>query len=285
MQSFNVYHTAFESLLLRATMTALQPYWNAVAASVSTTFICSPGLSNSDQVQTPDPKSYVYAALFGNTASPAMRAVFDTMELAEMILGELCMRDLLINVQRTCKNWRLIIEESYKLQVALFFRPANKSRLVYRGRTAEEHVDMIWNSGITNSAAVSPSSPIYEHPIITRKCSKVRKYANSWYKGEAMDHPDASWRRQLATQPPLAELNYRRYEDGVEITGVIRASTTVGLTLGDFAKRRSLRCSKKHETWSWQTIGWDHAPAVWAIEPAVRASYTRGQWVAEDGRH
>lgn len=95
-----------------------------------------------------------------------------------------------------------------------------------------------------------------------------------------MSRPEASWRRQLMTQPALADLRFWEIQDSYEINGTVRATSSKSLTLGDFAKGFSLRFSNRHEEWSWQTADWDCAPAVSTIEPARFATYTEGQWVA-----
>jgi hypothetical protein len=52
---------------------------------------------------------------------PAVQQLFDTAELLESVLFELPSKDLLL-AQRVCKQWKLTIEGSRKLQQALFFR-------------------------------------------------------------------------------------------------------------------------------------------------------------------
>ena len=52
----------------------------------------------------------------------ASAQVFDTTELLEMILYKLPIRDLLF-AQRIAKQWKAVIDNSVKLQQALFFRP------------------------------------------------------------------------------------------------------------------------------------------------------------------
>ncbi|CZT18393.1 uncharacterized protein RCC_04237 [Ramularia collo-cygni] len=261
--------------------TAIIPHWKTVAENASNQSHKRYHMKMAaNKPQKPNSESYTYATLFGNEAKPAVRAVFDTMELAEMILGEICMRDLLISVQRTCKQWKSIIDASYRLQEALFFRPINKKRLVYCGNTEDERISVVVDRKLIADVPEEASNPIYEHPIVTNKCSKIRKY-NPFPARQAMDHPQASWRRQLITQPPLAELNWWYFEGDVRITKTVRASSSIGVTLGDFANGISLRSRYYHERWSWQRADWDHAPAVAKIEPARKSAYTEGQWVAE----
>lgn len=243
--------------------------------------------SPSDQFnepQKPNSTSHVHAKLFDSKPKAAFHAVFDTMELAEMILGEICMRDLLISVQRVCKGWKSTIDASSKLQEALFFRPINSKCLIYGGRTCDEHFAMARRRELTAETLADQSGPVYEHPIITAKCSKIRNYGAPWYhmpNAEIMGRPEASWRRQLMTQPPLAELRWRKTEDETKVNGTVRASSPKGLTLGDCAMESSIRLSSWHERWSWQGIDWDFAPAVLTIEPARFAAYTEGQWISE----
>lgn len=265
-------------------MALLPPVENTDAASLVKLDRTRPKNRCAPQKPISNSSSHTYDTLFGNRARLAFDAVFDTLELAELILGELCMRDLLISVQRVCRHWKATIDGSPKLQEALFFRPINNKRLVYRGKTHSQHQDMTKDVGITAGLPTQPSSPVYEHPLITFKCSKIRKYSNTWLTmpdAEIMGHPDASWRRQLLTQPPLAELKRWSYHDGVGVPNVIRASPHIGLTMGDCAEEYSLRFPSIHERWSWQKVDWDHASAVSKIEPARFATCTEGDWIAE----
>lgn len=54
-------------------------------------------------------------------AIPAVQAVFETVELLEMILGMLT-RKRLLRVQSVCRQWRAASFASQRLQEALFLR-------------------------------------------------------------------------------------------------------------------------------------------------------------------
>jgi hypothetical protein len=53
----------------------------------------------------------------------AAHRVFAMPELAEMIFMELSFSDVLVNVQRVCREWKGVIGWSLPVQQALFMRP------------------------------------------------------------------------------------------------------------------------------------------------------------------
>ncbi|KAI0836061.1 hypothetical protein F5Y06DRAFT_305653 [Hypoxylon sp. FL0890] len=57
----------------------------------------------------------------------AEEKVFNITELLELILLNVKPRDILVNVQKVSKRWKEVIEGSYKIQQALFFRVSPES--------------------------------------------------------------------------------------------------------------------------------------------------------------
>ncbi|KAF2174214.1 hypothetical protein M409DRAFT_49073 [Zasmidium cellare ATCC 36951] len=131
--------------------------------------------------------------------------VFDTAELLEQILLALPLKDLLLD-QCVCKTWKNCVDNSIKLQRGLFFRPAGEMAV-------EEYEFDMRRFGFV--------LPRYEtrYRVSTRVCFinpiLVTKLG---YDGIAhlivgeldetelpssLLHPQASWRRMLAIQPPL----------------------------------------------------------------------------------
>lgn len=57
-------------------------------------------------------------------AQTAASKVLQIPELFEQILRELPQRDILLNVQRTCRAWKAVVDTSPPIQRRLFFAPA-----------------------------------------------------------------------------------------------------------------------------------------------------------------
>ncbi len=150
----------------------------------------------------------------------ACHDTFGTPELAEIVFLELSMRDILCGVQQVCQQWRAIVGNSLHLQQALFLRPVPVAPLT-RNWTGHQfdgtEGNWVWPEG-------AAPSPIYEHPLLSRLAGGV---------------VGATWRKSLATQPPIAGVllsddSVTRDPDLVEAQD--------GVTLNDiFADLRFLR--------------------------------------------
>lgn len=231
-----------------------------------------------NHAQKSDSSSEGRASQPRHTGNVAMAAVLETPELVEMILSELCMQDLLVNAQRTCKQWKSIIDESPKLQEALFFRPINSKRLVLRTTLHNLRVERA--SLGPDSDFKNLKSPVYEHPLVTQR-----------HRGHFLKitgGPDASWRRQLITQPPLTEMQFwhvqtdRNNLDDRDRPGTMKPRSGTALTLGDFVDEQEKHPSFHCGGWGlfWRALDWRHTSAVANIEPARLAEYEASSWVA-----
>ncbi|KAK4615849.1 hypothetical protein CLAFUW4_10323 [Fulvia fulva] len=139
----------------------------------------------------------------------ACRRVFAIAELAEQILLNLPARDLLTKAQRVSHHWRTNIQASSPIQQALFLKPINCTPLAFRitgtkKLLARYNPNGVWTASPHHQDLVAP----YGNPFVDAKTSN----------GEAMMRPEASWRRMLVTQPPIASCNVQ----AVEGTGLIR---------------------------------------------------------------
>ena len=99
------------------------------------------------------------------------------------------MRDLLVNVQRTCKQWKAVLDGSRKLQQAMFFQPITDQGVHYH----------------SNSLVDNPSRVI-AHPFIQDLETEHLHDKYKYSKSAGLWRPDASWRRQLVSQPPASQL-------------------------------------------------------------------------------
>lgn len=109
----------------------------------------------------------------------ACARTFNVPELAEEILLHLPPENLLCRVQRVCRQWRRVVEESELIQQYLFFRPISY--------TCE-----LWDI------------PAFENPwhYLLFDIDRSRQFHR---------YPEASWKGMLLTQPPIEYANGRAW--------------------------------------------------------------------------
>ena len=161
--------------------------------------------------------------------SPCER-VFSIAEVVENIFLELCCRDLLCNVQRICKSWKAIVDDSTPLQEALFNKPIQGPQLLWFGKKGE------W----LTYAEETKHYRIAEHPLITMAGEYMLGFETDNFKYHprltAIRRPEASWRNCLVTQPPITALRVERgriigpHEDGVMLTQLLAMENPRGFT-------------------------------------------------------
>ncbi|KAI5358537.1 Putative F-box-like domain superfamily protein [Septoria linicola] len=216
-----------------------------------------------------------------NTASAR---VFGTAELIEMILLELPMQTLLVTAQRVCKDWNIAIASSTKLQQALFILPSTDDVLYWDWPLHLELDEVYEEAG---------KQCIFQHPLIQPRAPNLQYYptivyqtgppgrprANKTGKPSVMQWPnilyrtEASWRKQLATQPPIRQLIHiwdvldAEQDDRVIASGAY-------LTLGDIADRfGTLDIGKVQGGQCWQEISWRYDSTYSTIAQAKKAVY------------
>ncbi|KAK5675767.1 hypothetical protein LTS10_011494 [Elasticomyces elasticus] len=146
-------------------------------------------------------------------ASNATLKVFGTVELAEMIFLRLSMRDVLTCTQRVCREWKGIVEGSKPIQEALFQKPISNERVAYRDSDASEQ---------------QFSREIMNHPMLTWELNvRPGQRSSDYVKWLCKEHLQGSWRKHLATQPPISELSIWTAHDNSLIT------VAEGITLED----------------------------------------------------
>lgn len=208
------------------------------------------------------------------------------------------MKTLLVKVQRICKDWSTFLESSLKLQQAMFFKPITDHTLRY-------HEDWDDDRGVWTGE--DKQQCIFEHPLIHPRHSIVvgscREY-EGWkphterYAAGKIDcnfHPniiyrtESSWRKQLATQPPVDEIiqvidlpqdEEERVVLGGE-TGVTMSDIVQQIGTLDMGEIRGQRC--------WKQVMWQRGSTYYEIEKAKRAVveppwYTDKQWEEKTAR-
>ncbi|KAK5710172.1 hypothetical protein LTR17_019115 [Elasticomyces elasticus] len=188
-----------------------------------------------------DSKGLVIGALKLNEqedAAPASNAalkVFGTVELAEIIFLGLSMRDVLTSTQRVCREWKSIIEGSKPIQQALFQTPVSNERVAYRDSDASEQ---------------QFSREIMNHPMLTWELNvRPGQRSSDFVKWLCKEHLQGSWRKHLATQPPISELSMWTFRDGSLIT------VAGGITLEDLDLPRISNAANGQfglDGWNWE---------------------------------
>lgn len=135
----------------------------------------------------------------------AAQKVFDTTELLEEILQYLPTRDLLLN-QRVCTTWKNCIDNSIKLQRALFFRPVGEPVVPqeYDGpcgisngcEFSEAHYHI-------PATKISINRPLYNMMDVEDFVHLISGQLNESALSARMQYSKASWRRMLPTQPQV----------------------------------------------------------------------------------
>lgn len=119
------------------------------------------------------------------------------MEILEMVLLNLEMKDLLVNSQRVCRKWTACIQGSPRLQQELFMLPAREdSPRVINPLLAEQFPFWFQTRGCTYPPADEYSLKSF---LSNRKDSILQ--------------PGASWRRMLIQQPPITSLGWLEIYD------------------------------------------------------------------------
>lgn len=125
---------------------------------------------------------------------PPWHEMWDVPEVLENILVRLPMKDLLLD-QRVCTQWRDLIQAAPRLQEALFFKPISTRHVGQNGKISRER----------NSLLEAAFPGWFVKPL--RQWGQAHFADVSWATSAArlaILRRDASWRRMLTAQPPLA---------------------------------------------------------------------------------
>ena len=129
-------------------------------------------------------------------------------EVAERIFLELPPREILVAIQRTCRHFKAVVDGSKLLQQALLFEPI-----------LEPHVKSV-------NTFCFLAHPLLEKMVENDTAVKARCH-----------HASASWRRQLAFQPPLKYLAVMDEKCPTYDSEASNSWTTVGQVAKVFSKQ------------------------------------------------
>ena len=160
-------------------------------------------------------------------AKENVNSAFAITEIAERIFLELPPREILVSIQRTCRQFKAVVDGSKPLQQALFFEPITKTQLkrVFWTRWGIDEDD-----GLACVNNDSRSHCILAHPLLDKVIngdSTTEAYCR--YAG-------ASWRRQLAFQPPVKHILVIMDEFGIGEDELKADSVMQGIIVGQVAK-------------------------------------------------
>ncbi|KAK3629326.1 hypothetical protein LTR56_018101 [Elasticomyces elasticus] len=148
------------------------------------------------------------------TQQPAMSELFGIAELLEMVFLGLSMRDVLCNVQRTCRTWKAVVDSSLPIQQALFLKPITSMRL----RCDDDAAQDAWSDGDQSI----PQPIIFEHPFMTL----LFDYADKAFSIRT-NHPTGSWTKCLIAQPAIVQSKFKmnsietKHEDLKDSEGLV----------------------------------------------------------------
>lgn len=185
----------------------------------------------------------------------ARKAVFSTAELLESILHELPTKDLLL-AQAVSKHWKATIDNSPKLQRALFFKPVDLELLAVKWDCKHDLMSfgscLIWVTGINGKLRWTTKDhrvlPVYRNPLLRDAIEWLRnplsKHEPNWLlrggDGVSSLPADGSWRRMLLTQP-ATEASWGPYRMYCESScGVVKINTKKHRLADVLQKQREL---------------------------------------------
>lgn len=134
---------------------------------------------------------------------PSLAELFAVLELAEKILLQLPPENLLCKVQRVCRQWHTILEESDLIREYLFFKPI-KSELCHRMMK------------VAGAPPLSDNTPAQHSEF---RGTPLWKIENPWLYLFSASPPRSpgSWQRMLVTQPPTFDLRYSTPKDFTDL--------------------------------------------------------------------
>ncbi|KAJ7890584.1 hypothetical protein B0H14DRAFT_1110496 [Mycena olivaceomarginata] len=149
----------------------------------------------------------MYQSLFLTTMSNAQETVISTLELLELTLSHLPMRDLLVTAPLVSKTWQAITLTP-ALQRALFFQPDPESSAprIQNALLAElfppffELAALDWSGWAWQDAVTIQEMPWSMAP-------------------DAFRRAEASWRRMLVCQPPARRMTVIERDGEIERSG------------------------------------------------------------------
>ena len=142
---------------------------------------------------------------------------------------------LLVNAQSVSKTWYCIIHNSPHLLRALFFEPLPGAPLQWFGR-GRDSARYVARGGWKRNR----SDPCYVLVLANPWLRKILNYKTANPYRPEFDHPDASWRYMLATQPPLDRFEIMRYGVPGNLRTIDLVANHIGLYCGIYIRTRNM---------------------------------------------
>ncbi|KAK3707069.1 hypothetical protein LTR37_012401 [Vermiconidia calcicola] len=145
--------------------------------------------------------------------------LFCVTELLEQILLHAELRDILLS-QRVAKSWRATVQGSARLKQALFFEPVSGPRLVHQwspfGIFAKRWCSIDTDQPVDFEPLLDPllDKMLREMAALRREGPFIPCGGLDVSLGQQYHYPEASWKRMLLTQPPVAEMHLGVSESG-----------------------------------------------------------------------
>ncbi|KAK4498464.1 hypothetical protein PRZ48_011122 [Zasmidium cellare] len=133
----------------------------------------------------------------------AAAQVLDTVELLEMIILELPIRDVFTD-QRVSRHWRSTIVESVKLQQALFLKPST----LVESEITSKMVTFSLDSSCVDILAAPGRKTVFPSVLLIRAYRGLFSNIKEIAGDSAMGNPEASWRKMLICQPPMERMAF-----------------------------------------------------------------------------
>ncbi|KAI0844965.1 hypothetical protein F5Y00DRAFT_273445 [Daldinia vernicosa] len=203
---------------------------------------------------------------------------FAVTEILEIIFLHIDSRELFLNVQRVCKEWRATIAGSLKILTALFFRSSPKS-LNWERYTKNHYVAYLWPK-LFNATLFHWGSYPNHTKYSYMSLDEIRSTLDYGMR-EIWLANNVSWREMLVSQPPITKIHWQVWREDEEdlrepLPGTIAEfNFPTGLRMGTYYDL-ILGTRGDHEiTWPTLTPGhhgrrdlgqWEREQARWAFE-------------------
>jgi hypothetical protein len=161
--------------------------------------------------------------------------VFGTFELAEAIFLELGMSDLLCGVQRTCKQWKAVLDTSLPLQQTLFLKPVVEHTFQLSIIKAPETAWYSFRNSYISGKDGAGAPAIYVHPFYDtfrrhgeKQGERAEDTKTKAFIRLASSTKSPKWKDHLLTQPPLHQIAIA----DIDPNPCSRLKASSGVTLG-----------------------------------------------------
>ncbi|KXT01132.1 hypothetical protein AC578_10896 [Pseudocercospora eumusae] len=138
--------------------------------------------------------------------------VFSKREIFETILLELRIQQVLVVALRVCREWKEMIDSSPRLQEALYFKPLPNpveprgEHFYEKGTQGGNAIIVTENPLLRRARRIVEDYHRFSH-MKGRTGESTNQYSRRKARQKALIRPQASWRRMLAFQPPVLNID------------------------------------------------------------------------------